>query len=66
VTDHKWDDLSCNLFDSNPPNGRLVSKKINVTSSETAVSMQELNQGIYFLIVSNGNKTIKTFKIIKK
>ncbi len=63
VTDQKWDDLSCNLFDSN---GRLVSKKIKVSSSETAVSMQELNQGIYFLVVSNSNKTIKTFKIIKK
>lgn len=63
VIDQKWDDLSCNLFDSN---GRLVSKKIKVSSSETAVSMQELNQGIYFLVVSNSNKTIKTFKIIKK
>ena len=63
VIDQKWDDLSCNLFDSN---GRLVSKKIKLSSSETAVSMQELNQGIYFLVVSNSNKTIKTFKIIKK
>jgi hypothetical protein len=63
VTDNKWDDLSCNLFDIN---GKIVAKNLKITSSETAVSMQELNQGIYFLVVSTSNKTIKTFKIIKK
>ncbi|MCD0471980.1 T9SS type A sorting domain-containing protein [Flavobacterium sp. JAS] len=63
VTDNKWDDLSCNLFDIN---GKIVSKNLRITSSETAVSMQQLNQRIYFLVVSNSNKIIKTFKIIKK
>jgi hypothetical protein len=63
VTDTKWDDLSCKLFDIN---GKIVSKNLKIISAETAVSMRELNQGIYFLAVSNSNKTIKTFKIIKK
>ncbi|TDW51957.1 putative secreted protein (Por secretion system target) [Flavobacterium sp. 270] len=63
VSDNKSDNLSCSLFDSS---GKLVSKNLKITATETSVSMQELNQGIYFLAVTNGNKTIKTFKIIKK
>lgn len=63
VTDNKWDKLSCNLFDIN---GKNVSENLKITSAETAVSMRDLSQGIYFLVVSNSNKTIKTFKIIKK
>ncbi|MBX9807979.1 MAG: T9SS type A sorting domain-containing protein [Flavobacteriaceae bacterium] len=63
VSDDKWNNLSCQLFDTN---GRIVSNLQKITASETSVTMQELQQGIYFLSVNNENKTIKTFKIIKK
>ncbi|PXY39013.1 T9SS C-terminal target domain-containing protein [Flavobacterium cheongpyeongense] len=63
VAADKWNELSYNLFDIS---GKIVSKNLKITSSETSVSMQGLNQGIYFLAINNGNKTIKTFKIIKK
>jgi Secretion system C-terminal sorting domain len=36
-----------------------------VTTSETQIQMENLPQSIYFLNVTNNNKTIKTFKIIK-
>ncbi|OXB04237.1 T9SS type A sorting domain-containing protein [Flavobacterium pectinovorum] len=63
ITTDKWDNLSYNLFDIN---GKTVSKNSPITTSETTVLMQGLNQGIYFLAVNSSNKTIKTFKIIKK
>lgn len=63
ITDNKEENLSCILFDST---GKVVSKQMKITTSETSVSMQQLNSGIYFLAVNSGNKKIKTFKIIKK
>lgn len=63
VVNDKWNDLSCTLSDIS---GKIVSKNLKITSSETSVSMQGLSQGIYFLTVNSSNKTIKTFKIIKK
>lgn len=63
LSDDKWNNLSYQLFDTN---GRIVSNFQRITASETSVPMQELQKGIYFLAVNNGNKTIKIFKIIKK
>lgn len=63
ITSDKWDNLSYSLFDIN---GKTISRNLQITTSETSVPMQGLNQGIYFLAVNSGNKTIKTFKIIKK
>lgn len=63
ISDDKWNNLSYQLFDMN---GRTLSDLKKITASETSMSMQELQQGIYFLAVNNGNKTIKIFKIIKK
>ena len=63
LTTDKLDNLSYNLFDIN---GKTVSKNSRITTSQTIVSMQGLNQGIYFLAVNSNNKKIKTFKIIKK
>jgi hypothetical protein len=63
VVNDKLDNLSYNIFDIN---GKLVSINSKITTSETKVSLQELNQGIYFLAIKENNKTIKTFKIIKK
>ncbi|KQB37161.1 T9SS type A sorting domain-containing protein [Flavobacterium aquidurense] len=63
VVNDKLNDLSYNLFDIN---GKIISGNSKITSSETSISMQKLNQGIYFLAINDHNKTIKTFKIIKK
>lgn len=63
VVNDKLENLSYNLFDMN---GKVLAKNSKITTSETTVSMQGLNQGIYFLVVNNNNKAIKTFKIIKQ
>lgn len=63
VVNDELDNLSYNLYDIT---GKIISKNSKITTSETSVSMHELNQGIYFLAVDKNNKTIKTFKIIKK
>ena len=63
IVNDKLDDLAYNLFDIN---GKMIAGNSKITNSETSVSMQGLNQGIYFLGITNSNKTIKTFKIIKK
>lgn len=63
VVNDELDNLSYNLYDMT---GKIISKNSKITTSETSVSMHELNQGIYFLAVDKNNKTIKTFKIIKK
>lgn len=63
VVNDELDNLSYNLYDIT---GKIISKNSKIAASETSVSMHELNQGIYFLAVNKNNKTIKTFKIIKK
>lgn len=63
ISDDKWNYLSYQLFDMN---GRTVVNLQKITASETSVSMQELQQGTYFLAVNSDKKTLKTFKIIKK
>jgi hypothetical protein len=63
ISHDKWENLSYQLFDMN---GRTVVNLKKIAASETIVSMQELQQGTYFLAVNSNNMTIKTFKIIKK
>lgn len=63
ITDNKWNDLSFTVLDNN---GKTVAKKTKVTTSQTQLSMQRYTSGIYFLTVTDRNKPIKTFKIIKK
>jgi hypothetical protein len=46
-------------------NGSLLNSSV-IESQETNISMQNLVPGIYFLKVIQGNKEIKTYKIIKK
>ena len=54
--------LSYQLFDMN---GRLLkSGKIN--ENQTDIDMQNLVPATYFVKVNQGNKTVKTFKIIKR
>jgi len=61
VGNYNSENLNCQLYDSN---GRtLVESKIY--KAETAISMEKLPAGSYFLKVSNGSIEMKTLKIIK-
>ena len=53
--------MSYQLFDISGK--EIVNKKI--TDSETQISLENLSSAIYFLKVSESDKTIKTFRIIK-
>ena len=55
-------DLSYQLFDMN---GRLL-KSEKITENQTNIDMQGLVSATYFVKVNQGNKTVKTFKIIKR
>ena len=54
--------LSYQLFDMN---GRLL-KSEKITENQTNIDMQGLVSATYFVKVNQGNKTVKSFKIIKK
>lgn len=54
--------LSYQLYDMS---GRLLENK-KIKSNETSIGMKNLASATYFLKVIEGNKEIKTFKIIKK
>lgn len=57
----KFETLSYQVYDFN---GKLLYiQKIN--SKETSIPMQDLPDAIYFLKVTDHNKTLKTFRIIK-
>ena len=55
--------LQCvaNVYDMN--GSILITKKID--GNETSVSMDDFLPGTYFLKVAQGNKEVKTFKIVK-
>lgn len=55
-------DLSYQLFDMN---GRLL-KSEKITENQTNINVQGLVSATYFVKVNQGNKTVKTFKIIKR
>jgi hypothetical protein len=44
--------------------GRAIAQK-KITNSETPIDLQNLPSATYLLQIINGNKAIKTFKIIK-
>lgn len=46
-------------------NGRIIHSK-KITQTETPIFMENLASAIYLLQVSDENKLLKTFKIIKK
>ena len=53
--------LSYELYDNI---GKILKRRKMISSSET-IGMENLPSAIYFLKVSNNNKEVKTFKIIK-
>ena len=61
VEDFKLSNLHFQLIDVH---GRVIQDK-NVNAPATTIKMDGLLQSTYFLKVSDGNKAIKTFKIIK-
>ena len=61
VENEKIKDLAYQLFDVN---GKLIETKM-IKSNETSISMKNLLAATYFIKVTQGNKEVKTFKIIK-
>ena len=61
VESYKAENLSYQLYDMN---GKLLERR-KLTGNETEIKMQHLVPAIYFLKVTNNNKEIKIFKIIK-
>ena len=61
VENNDNENLSYQLYNIN---GKLIENK-KLTSSETTISIANLNSATYFLKVSDNNKELKTFKIIK-
>lgn len=61
IDNYDFQEVNYQLFDIN---GREISNQ-KITNTETPISLENLNAAIYFLTVSDNNKAIKTFKIIK-
>ena len=61
IESYNIENLSFQLYDIN---GKLLENK-KIESNETSISMKNLVQATYFLKVTDNNKEIKTFKIIK-
>lgn len=45
--------------------GKLISNG-KITQTETPISLENTASGVYFLLISNNAKAMKTFKIIKQ
>ncbi len=56
------ENISYRLFDIN---GKLITGN-KMSGPEVPINMQALSPSVYFLKIIEGNKEIKTFKIIKK
>jgi hypothetical protein len=61
VESEKLKDLSYQLYDLN---GKLLQNK-KIEGNETSIVMSNLVPATYFVKVTEGNKEVKTFKIIK-
>jgi hypothetical protein len=58
-------ELSALRFQMYDMNGKLLQNE-KITSDQTSVVMRNLVPATYFVKVTEGNKNIKTFKVIKK
>ena len=61
VESEKLKDLSFQLYDMN---GKLLQSE-KITGNQTSIVMSNLVPATYFVKVTEGNKEVKTFKIIK-
>lgn len=62
IDNYNYQDLNYQIIDLN---GREIANQ-KITSSETSINLENLPNAIYLLQVNDNNKTLKTFKIIKK
>ena len=62
TTSDEISNLSYQLFDMN---GRLLQSE-KIIGNQTNINMQGLVSATYFVKVNQGNKTVKSYKIIKK
>jgi len=62
IENYQIENLSYQLYDIN---GKLLFNK-KISSYETSIPMESVPSANYFLKVTDNNKEIKTFKIIKK
>ncbi|MEI8203858.1 MAG: T9SS type A sorting domain-containing protein [Bacteroidota bacterium] len=62
VENYPKNNLTYKLFDIN---GKLIAND-KTEANETKIQMSNLADASYFLQISDGNKELKTFKIIKK
>ena len=61
IVNYNSENISYQLFDLN---GRGIQTN-KILQKETQISLENLANAVYFLIVSDNNKLLKTFKIIK-
>ncbi|WP_447637292.1 T9SS type A sorting domain-containing protein [Flavobacterium microcysteis] len=62
IDDSSFKDMDCQLFDGS---GKLLSKS-KISQPETQIDLSTKASGTYLLLISDGSKKLKTFKIIKK
>jgi len=62
VGDLPTTNMQYQLYDNN---GKLLESK-KIANTETSINMHNLATAIYYIRIINGDKVIKTFKIIKK
>lgn len=62
AVDADWSDLSYQLYDTH---AKLLKNGLVTGSSDTIIKMDEQPAATYFLSITNQEKVIKTFKIIK-
>lgn len=61
IRNFKIDDLSLKLIDLN---GKQISEK-KIDEEETNIPVEYLIPGNYFLIITQNDRPVKTFKIVK-
>lgn len=61
IKDGNKHNLSCQIIDIN---GKLLLET-KITENETSIQMENFTKSTYFLKVTENNKQVKTFKIIK-
>ena len=61
IQNYNSENINYQLFDLN---GRSIQNN-KILQKETQISLENLSNAIYFLTVSDNNKLLKTFKIIK-
>lgn len=62
IENHNTDNLSYQLFDIS---GKVIGNS-KLTGSHTSIDMTSHESALYFLKITENNREIKTFKIIKK